>query len=102
MRYLLNILSLLTVVSIINCESVKPVYEFKHHDNAELNEVLQKINKKCPDITRLYELRERSVRGWPLTVIEISDKPGRHEFRKYNLTEVRLKFSLNDLKKSIK
>jgi len=58
-------------------------FEFKHHDNKELNEVLQKINSQCPDITRLYELSERSVTGWPLTVIEISDKPGQHEPREY-------------------
>ncbi|KAI1291850.1 Carboxypeptidase E [Halotydeus destructor] len=54
-------------------------FEFKHHGNKELNDVLQKVNSQCPDITRLYELSERSVTGWPLTVIEISDKPGEHE-----------------------
>lgn len=58
-------------------------FEFKHHDNKELNEVLQEVNSKCPDITRLYELSERSVTGWPLTVIEISDKPGQHEHCKF-------------------
>ena len=59
-------------------------FDFKHHDNKELNEVLQKVNSQCPDITRLYELSERSVTGWPLTVIEISDKPGQHEEREYS------------------
>lgn len=59
--------------------------EWKHHDNKELNELLQRVNKECPNITRLYELSERSVAGWPLTVIEISDKPGQHELREYTL-----------------
>lgn len=54
-------------------------FQFKHHDNKELNDVLQQVNNQCPDITRLYELSERSVTGWPLTVIEISDHPGTHE-----------------------
>ncbi|XP_053200778.1 carboxypeptidase E-like [Panonychus citri] len=55
-------------------------FTFKHHNNQELNLVLQDINKRCPDITKLYELNYRSVRGWPLTVIELSDAPGTHEF----------------------
>lgn len=55
-------------------------FKFKHHDNRELNELLQSVHKRCPTITRLYELSERSVNGWPLTVIEMSDNPGKHEF----------------------
>lgn len=58
-------------------------FTFKHHNNQELNLVLQDINKRCPDITKLYELNYRSVRGWPLTVIELSDAPGTHEFCEY-------------------
>lgn len=57
-------------------------FEFRHHDNSELNELLQGVHQACPNITRLYELSYRSVRGWPLTVIEISDYPGIHEYRK--------------------
>jgi hypothetical protein len=53
--------------------------EFKHHNNRELNELLQYVHRQCPNITRLYELSERSVKGWPLTIIEISDNPGQHE-----------------------
>lgn len=81
------LLSLLATV--VLASSVK--VEFKHHDNKELNEVLQRVNKVCPNITRLYELSERSVAGWPLTVIEISDQPGQHELRKKNI------ILLNDL-----
>jgi len=54
-------------------------FQFKHHSNTELNTVLQEINQKCPSITRLYELDQRSVNGWPLTVIEFSKNPGHHE-----------------------
>lgn len=54
-------------------------YVFKHHNNRELNEFLNQVNHKCPEITRVYELSRPSVRGWPLTVIEISDNPGQHE-----------------------
>ena len=56
-------------------------FELKHHNNKELNQALQDIHTKCPNITRLYELSERSVNGWPLTVIELTDKPGNHEIR---------------------
>lgn len=57
-------------------------YEYKHHNNQELNYLLQNIHLKYPSITRLYQLSERSVNGWPLTVIEISANPGQHELRK--------------------
>ena len=57
-------------------------FEYKHHNNEELNQLLQDIHHKCPSITRLYELSEKSVNGWPLTVIEISTNPGEHELCK--------------------
>lgn len=57
-------------------------FELKHHDNRELNELLKEVNRKCPNITRLYELSRRSVRGWPLTVIEFTNHPGEHELLK--------------------
>lgn len=50
-----------------------------HLNNAELQEFLVKIHQKCPNITRIYELNQRSVNGWPLVVIEISRNPGKHE-----------------------
>ena len=51
-------------------------FSFRHHNNQEVNEILQDIHKRCPNITRLYELSERSINGWPLTVIEFSSSPG--------------------------
>jgi len=53
--------------------------EFKHHNNTELAETLQKVHNRCPDITRLYTLSEPSVNGVSLYVLEISDNPGKHE-----------------------
>lgn len=58
-------------------------FVLKHHNNRELNNELQLIQQKCSDISRIYELNYRSVRGWPLTVIEFSDNPGKHDFCKY-------------------
>ncbi|RWS22845.1 carboxypeptidase E-like protein, partial [Leptotrombidium deliense] len=76
----LNIFISFLLFAVIYQTRGEQIYSFKHHDNNELNEVLQKINAKCPNITRIYELSERSVKGWPLTVIELSDNPGTHEF----------------------
>lgn len=54
-------------------------FEFKHHDNDELFRVLQEVNYKCPNITRIYTLSENSVLGVPLYVIEFAARPGHHE-----------------------
>ncbi|XP_034254819.1 carboxypeptidase E-like [Thrips palmi] len=50
-------------------------FEFKHHDNTELPDVLRGVHRRCPDITRLYTLSENSVRGIPLYMIEFSASP---------------------------
>ena len=50
-----------------------------HHNNSELFEILEKINRKCPDITYIYDLDAKSVNGLPLRVIVISDLPEMHE-----------------------
>ena len=71
--------SVLTLLCVILISSVTS-FHFDHHDNQQLNNILIHINKECPDLTRLYELSERSVNGWPLTVIEISREPGKHEY----------------------
>ncbi|KAL1122352.1 hypothetical protein AAG570_003757 [Ranatra chinensis] len=54
-------------------------FTWKHHDNNELREVLNTVHDKCPNITRVYTLSEKSVRGLPLHVIEFSSKPGYHQ-----------------------
>lgn len=55
------------------------VFKFKHHNNTELGQVLRDINRKCPDITRVYTLSEKSVRGLSLYAIEFTMKPGYHQ-----------------------
>nr|CAD7397189.1 unnamed protein product [Timema cristinae] len=54
-------------------------FQFKHHDNEELVQVLTDVHRKCPNISRVYTLSERSVRGVPLYVIELSAHPGYHQ-----------------------
>ena len=50
-----------------------------HHNNQELYEIIQQVNKKCPEITYVYDLPLKSVRGLPLRVIVFSDSPSEHE-----------------------
>ncbi|XP_071039037.1 carboxypeptidase E [Parasteatoda tepidariorum] len=50
-----------------------------HLNNAQLQDFLIQIHEKCPNITRVYELKESSVNGWPLVVIEFTQHPGKHE-----------------------
>ena len=64
-------------------EALQRGFEFRHHNNYELNKELERINQECPSITLLYELNYRSLKGWPLTVIEFSGNPGVHEPREY-------------------
>lgn len=40
---------------------------------------MAKVNKKCSDITYVYDLPLKSVRGLPLRVIAFSDNPQKHE-----------------------
>ncbi|KAH1013134.1 hypothetical protein HUJ05_012170 [Dendroctonus ponderosae] len=87
--------SQLFILLIAVCIGVSSGFEFKHHDNQELFNVLRKLNVlffnnsplrdvniKCKNITRVYALNEGSVLGIPLYVIEFSTKPGRHEVLK--------------------
>ncbi|XP_047004855.1 carboxypeptidase E-like [Schistocerca americana] len=57
-------------------------FEFRHHDNAQLAAALRAVHARCPRVTRLYTLSERSVRGLPLHVIEFSTRPGYHQLLK--------------------
>lgn len=53
--------------------------EFRHHSNEEIPEILSSIHGRCPNITRVYTLSERSVRGLPLYVMEFTTTPGYHQ-----------------------
>lgn len=51
----------------------------KHHNNTEVQMILQSVNSRCPQITYLYSIG-KSVNGMPLNVIAFSDFPHVHEF----------------------
>lgn len=51
---------------------------FKHHNHAEMTELLVRVSQKCPNIMKLNSIG-KSVEGRDLWVIEISDNVGVHE-----------------------
>nr|AVA09654.1 putative effector protein [Heterodera avenae] len=53
----------------------------RYHDQNALEEVMEKVHNKCPNVTRLYSVG-RSVQGRELVVIEFSLHPGRHQILK--------------------
>jgi hypothetical protein len=94
----------LSLVSLLFAGSLQ--FQFKHHNNDELAQVLQDVNNRCPNITRIYTLSETSVLGLPLYFIEFSTKPGHHEisksiFYKFSLKFIWGKCDLPSWKKSI-
>lgn len=74
-------LQIITAFLVIQPSQIHSI-EFRHHDNDELVQELEKVHEECPNITRIYTLSENSVNGRPLYVIEFSTKPGHHELRK--------------------
>jgi hypothetical protein len=50
-----------------------------HHTNEQAFEIIDQVNKKCPDITYVYDLGLKSVNGIPLRVIVFSDNPANHD-----------------------
>ncbi|KAL3108442.1 hypothetical protein niasHT_015364 [Heterodera trifolii] len=53
----------------------------RYHDQNAMEELLEKVHSKCPNVTRLYSVG-RSVQGRDLAVIEFSLHPGRHQILK--------------------
>lgn len=78
----ITIACLLILLSInCNANSIN-WFKFKYHNNFELNQIIQTVVSRCPQIATAYELSERSVLGWPLTAVEFSTKPGQHQLLK--------------------
>ena len=53
-----------------------------HHNYEEMLDVLKSINRKCPEITYLYNLTghpDHTIQGRKLAVIVISDHPEEHK-----------------------
>lgn len=72
---ILNVI--LVLLPLVSC------FEFKHHDNKELMEVLKNVTKRCPNISRTYDLAMKSVNGQPLTVIQMTNNPRQKTTREY-------------------
>ncbi|XP_057857488.1 carboxypeptidase SOL1 isoform X2 [Cryptomeria japonica] len=51
---------------------------YHYMSNSELERAMKKFGSKCGKISKLYSIG-KSVRGIPLWVLEISDKPGQEE-----------------------
>ena len=52
--------------------------DIRHHNYDDMVDYMHEINRKCPDITRLYSIG-KSTENRDLLVMEITDNPGRHE-----------------------
>lgn len=53
-----------------------------HHNYEEMLESMDRVHRRCPDITHLYNLSgnpDTTVEGRKLAVIVISENPDRHE-----------------------
>ncbi|KAG1659907.1 Carboxypeptidase E [Nymphon striatum] len=74
MRGSILVLSLTILSALYLCSC----FEIRHHDNAELRQSLENVTKKCPNISRIYELSHKSVRGLPLTVIHLTTNVHKH------------------------
>lgn len=61
-----------------------------HHTNQQMFALIDKVNRKCPQITHVYDLSLRTVNEQPLRVIAFSDNPSVHE-----LGEPEFKFVAN-------
>lgn len=69
---------LVTILCVFLTTCTLAEFQFKHHTNQELVDVLNDVHQRCPNITRVYTLSETSVRGLPLYLIEFSTNPGFH------------------------
>lgn len=57
---------------------VSRAFEFVHHDQQQLEEVLDDAHQRCPDITKLFTLDPKSVKGVPLKGIIFGKQPEAH------------------------
>ncbi|KRY01998.1 Carboxypeptidase E [Trichinella pseudospiralis] len=51
---------------------------FAYHNSDQLEQVLDNVHSRCPQISRVYSIGE-SVESRPLSVVEFSLHPGKHE-----------------------
>ena len=70
-------LVLAIALSLLSIWSITAI-EFKHHNYSDMLKYMNAIQKKCPDITRIYFLSHKTVNGRELVVMEISKDPGKY------------------------
>lgn len=58
-----------------------PTELHKHHNYSQMTQILRNLTYRYPQITKLYSIGQ-SVQGRELWVLEISNKPGSHQFMK--------------------
>jgi hypothetical protein len=75
--YFRNILLISSLFVVSYCQD-QTEYE-NHHNTKEMFDLLERIHKKCPDITYIYDLPLKSIEKRPLRVIVFSDNPKEHE-----------------------
>jgi len=57
---------------------VTRAFDFVHHDQAALLKIIDETHAKCPDVTRVYSLPTKSVKGQDLRVIVFGKTPDQH------------------------
>jgi hypothetical protein len=77
------VFSLMTITNIVTSTLNKTAMVLNnHHNNEELFDIIHRVNKKCSNITYVYDLDLKSVKGTPLRVIVFSINPDKHELGK--------------------
>ena len=77
----------LTIWGVALLTSMSNGIDFKHHNYGEMQAYLQQIHKRCPNITRMYSIGH-TIQGRELTVMEITENPGKFVSLKPNFKYV--------------
>lgn len=56
------------------------LFEFRHHGQAELEDIMKNVSSMCSDVARMYSIG-KSFQGTDLLVMEFSMHPGTHKIR---------------------
>lgn len=81
MRVLEGFLLVILVVVGSNGSILDPTAKIlsNHHSNEEIFQIMDRVHRRCPDITYVYDLSLKTALGRPLKVIVFSDNPSVHE-----------------------
>ncbi|CAF0774571.1 unnamed protein product [Rotaria sordida] len=80
LNYFRNFILITSFILLNFCQDSNGLIKFEnHHNTDEMLTVLDRIHKKCPDITHIYDLPLKSIENRPLRVIVFSDHPKYHE-----------------------